>query len=330
MWPIGVNPRDERFDEDATFGLGAMADSTYEYLPKMSALLGGYGPAPAYEAMYARAAQTSLRHTIFRPMTPDGADILFAGSARAQEVETGSVTHPSFVPGPVEPHGQHLACFAGGMFALGSRLLSGSDASIVHLDAARRLTDGCIWAYANTAPLGIMPETFEMVACNSAAMEEPPCSWDEGAWKRGILQAANYHVMAATSAAEAERVADAAVRDQRLSPGFTAMPDRRYVLRPEAIESVFVLWRVTGDRRLLDRAWEMFAAVDAATRTELASAALKDVTVPPGSSRSDSMESFWLAETLKYFYLVFSDPDLLSLDDWVFNTEAHPFRRLDA
>jgi mannosyl-oligosaccharide alpha-1,2-mannosidase len=33
-----------------------------------------------------------------------------------------------------------------------------------------------------------------------------------------------------------------------------------------------------------------------------------------------------MAETLKYFFLVFSDPDVISLDDFVFNTEAHPFR----
>ena len=39
------------------------------------------------------------------------------------------------------------------------------------------------------------------------------------------------------------------------------------------------------------------------------------------------MESFWLAETLKYFYLLYSEPSLISLDDWVLNTEAHPFRR---
>ena len=36
-------------------------------------------------------------------------------------------------------------------------------------------------------------------------------------------------------------------------------------------------------------------------------------------------QSFFLAETLKYLYLIFSDDDLISLDEWVFNTEAHPF-----
>lgn len=42
---------------------------------------------------------------------------------------------------------------------------------------------------------------------------------------------------------------------------------------------------------------------------------------------TDILQSFWLAETLKYFYLIFSPPDLISLDDYVFNTEAHPLKR---
>jgi hypothetical protein len=45
--------------------------------------------------------------------------------------------------------------------------------------------------------------------------------------------------------------------------------------------------------------------------------------VPP--QPADKMESFWLAETLKYFYLLFvDDPDVIPLDKYVFNTEAHP------
>jgi len=49
----------------------------------------------------------------------------------------------------------------------------------------------------------------------------------------------------------------------------------------------------------------------------------------PNPTQEDSMESFWLAETLKYFYLLFSKPDLVSLDDYVLNTEAHPFKLRD-
>jgi endoplasmic reticulum Man9GlcNAc2 1,2-alpha-mannosidase len=36
------------------------------------------------------------------------------------------------------------------------------------------------------------------------------------------------------------------------------------------------------------------------------------------------METFFLGETLKYFYLLFGENDVLPLDKYVFNTEAHP------
>jgi mannosyl-oligosaccharide alpha-1,2-mannosidase len=38
------------------------------------------------------------------------------------------------------------------------------------------------------------------------------------------------------------------------------------------------------------------------------------------------MDSYFLAETLKYLYLTFSGSDLLPTGSWVFNTEAHPLR----
>ena len=38
----------------------------------------------------------------------------------------------------------------------------------------------------------------------------------------------------------------------------------------------------------------------------------------------DNMESFWLGETLKYFYLLFADKNIFPFDKWVINTEAHP------
>lgn len=70
----------------------------------------------------------------------------------------------------------------------------------------------------------------------------------------------------------------------------------------------------------------MFQAVIEATATDVAHSAISNAHVA-GSPKVDSMESFWLAETLKYFYLLFETPDVLSLDEWVLNTEAHPFRR---
>lgn len=96
--------------------------------------------------------------------------------------------------------------------------------------------------------------------------------------------------------------------------------------RPEAIESVFILYRITGDESFRDRAWDMFNNIVRNSITNIAHAALDDCTRedPP---KADRMESFWLAETLKYFYLIFSEPSHVSLDDYVLNTEAHPLKR---
>ena len=80
----------------------------------------------------------------------------------------------------------------------------------------------------------------------------------------------------------------------------------------------------------------MFTAISNATETHLANAALSDISLSReqlargntgGTTQMDSMESFWMAETLKYFYLIFSEPGVMDLDEWVFNTEAHAFKR---
>ena len=120
------------------------------------------------------------------------------------------------------------------------------------------------------------------------------------------------------------------VSEQRIPPGFTHIDDKRYILRPEAIESVFLMYRITGDKKWQEAAWRMFQAVEKVSRTDVAACAIWDITVEPedlGPQKMDSMESFWLAETLKYFYLCFEDFDVVSLDQFVLNTEAHPLRR---
>ena len=70
----------------------------------------------------------------------------------------------------------------------------------------------------------------------------------------------------------------------------------------------------------------MVQSITQHTRTDIGYASIWDVTEQQPSLR-DSQESFWTAETLKYFYLIFSEPDVVSLDDWILNTEAHPLLR---
>ncbi|ORY65895.1 glycoside hydrolase [Pseudomassariella vexata] len=305
MWPITVNPFKMKFTDDNTFSLGARADSTFEYLPKMVALTGGL--LPDYAGMYEDAMKTAIKYNLYRPMVPDEADILIAGSVHTSEQDGEIVT-------ALESEGQHLVCYAGGMLAIGSKLLNIPD----HLETARKLVDGCIWTY-KSMPLGIMPETFFMDPCES----QSKCPWDEVRWKTAVL----LHHKKSGDLTQADEL----ISKNRLPKGFTSIPDTRYILRPEAIESIFVLYRVTGKKDLLESAWAIFQSIQKYTETDLANSALKDVTIANGDPlKMDSMESFWMGETLKYFYLIFSEPDLISLDEFVFNTEAHPLRRLGA
>ncbi|CAK7566963.1 MAG: mannosyl-oligosaccharide alpha-1,2-mannosidase [Sporothrix epigloea] len=107
-------------------------------------------------------------------------------------------------------------------------------------------------------------------------------------------------------------------------------PDSHNLQRPETVESLFYMWRITGDPMYREWGWDMFKSFMNYTSVEDGGGftSLSNANVIPPVGR-DNMESFWLAETLKYFYLLFSPEELLPLDKVVINTEAHPFPRFD-
>lgn len=247
MWPKLINFRGQSVDGETSFTLGALADSLYEYLPKMAALLGGR--LPSYEKMYRSAMKTATEHLLFRPMLPEEdskhRDVLFVGDVYAR---TDRIEHV--------PEGQHLSCFAGGMFGLGGKLFDIPE----HVAIGERLARGCAWAYS-AFPTGLMPEIFNLIRCDSL---DGPCPWDEELWQsRG---------------------------DKNTRKGFVNARDPRYILRPEAIESVFLLYRMTGKDDLRDVAWRMFESVVKSTETPLAYSAIADVTVEGETNKLDSME----------------------------------------
>jgi len=97
-----------------------------------------------------------------------------------------------------------------------------------------------------------------------------------------------------------------------------------YHLRPEIVESTYYLYHFTGDPEYRQMGKKMFGDFVKYCRTESGYAALADVT---SKQQRDEMESFVLAETFKYFYLLFASPETLQFDKVIFNTEAHPLRR---
>lgn len=101
---------------------------------------------------------------------------------------------------------------------------------------------------------------------------------------------------------------------QAASPG--------YQLRPEIMESAYVLYHYTKDPKYIEMGRTFLQALVTHTKVEAGHTSLRSVVT---KEKGDRMHSFWFAETLKYLYLLFA-PDRLAFDRHVFNTEAHPFK----
>uniref|UniRef100_A0A0K8TE01 alpha-1,2-Mannosidase n=1 Tax=Lygus hesperus TaxID=30085 RepID=A0A0K8TE01_LYGHE len=114
-----------------------------------------------------------------------------------------------------------------------------------------------------------------------------------------------------------------------------------YPLRPELVESAMYLYRATGDPFMLDIGKNILRSIQHSAKTPCGYATIKD---SRDHSQENRMESFFLAETTKYLYLLF-DPDnfihnrgshgrvhtlssgkqcVLDSGAYIFNTEAHP------
>ncbi|PQE19835.1 putative class I alpha mannosidase protein [Rutstroemia sp. NJR-2017a WRK4] len=307
MWPVGVDIQQLRFDEDTMFTMGGMSDSAYEYLPKQYMLLGG--ALEQSQKMYEKFIAVAKEKMFFSFLNPKNLKLKVSGDIRIRG-------KPEDKRAELIPRSQHLTCFTGGMVGIASRIFNRPE----ELQLAEELTNGCIWAYDSSAN-GVAPEIFTVVPC-----PDGDCTWSKQKWYDALYAAYPHgpHISTEETTTTVETIA----HDRRLPPGFATIDDRKYILRPEAIESVFIMYRITGNRKYADAAWRMFKAVEGITRTSIAAAAVMDVTVPKEKVQQlDSMESFWLAETLKYFYLCFEEWDTVSLDEWVLNTEAHPLRR---
>lgn len=123
-----------------------------------------------------------------------------------------------------------------------------------------------------------------------------------------------------------------------IAPEYVEFPEGRdmvpagsapfYILRPETAESLFILNQLTGDPIYRDWAWEIWEAIDKECRTGSGYGSLRNVN-NRNAGIDDRMESFFLAETIKYLYLA-QDPDKpVDLMEKVFNTEAHPLTILE-
>jgi mannosidase alpha-like ER degradation enhancer 2 len=96
-----------------------------------------------------------------------------------------------------------------------------------------------------------------------------------------------------------------------------------YQLRPEIVESAYYLYHYTKDPKYLRMGQIILDDLIRYCRTDSGYTVLRNVVT---HEQGDRMHSFFLAETLKYLYLLFQ-PEALDFSRVVFNTEAHPLRR---
>jgi mannosyl-oligosaccharide alpha-1,2-mannosidase len=280
--------------------LGSRGDSYYEYLIKQ--YLQTSKQEPVYQAMWNESLAGIKKHLVTYS-DPDNYTII--------------AERPNGLEAALSAKMDHLVCFMPGTIALattgGSPLAQARKGpgwgpqQEEDMILAIELMKTCMGMYAVT-PTGLAPEITHF------NIYEPPLM---------------YHDF--TSPATRPRASiDFAPLSE--NPNFMIHGgDVHNLQRPETVESLFYLWRITRDPLYRHWGWAIFQSFIAHTATKDGEgfSSIANVLLTPSPLRDD-MESFWLAETLKYFYLLFrDDDDLLPLDSVVFNTEAHPFPRFE-
>jgi mannosyl-oligosaccharide alpha-1,2-mannosidase len=208
----------------------------------------------------------------------------------------------------------HLVCFLPALLALGARegAVEGEEAAL-HLQWAKELANTCYMMY-NRTRTGMAPEIVRF----GVRMGPGGMSNRNGLQNQG----------------------EESIEDFIIDPGA-----RHALLRPEALEALYGVWKSTGDQVYRDQAWAIFMAMVKYCRVATGGyTGLRDVDddsmderyldadqsgVLPGETKpyvwknwNDKQESFFLAESMKYLYMIFSDDD--PIKGFVLNTEAHP------
>ncbi|KAF7289075.1 alpha-1,2-Mannosidase [Mycena chlorophos] len=272
------------------FSVGAYADSAHEYLLKQYLLTGR--SEPRAKELYLRVVDSILDTLLY--VTPNR-KLLYVTDANS-----GKPTHKF----------EHLSCFLPGMLALGAHTLDLPLATKErHQWAAEGIATTCWLTYADQAT-GLGPDEMTMTRPKPS---EPSGKWLEllDAWE---AQGRPGGVPPGLGVTKPE--SDSASRDYRADK-------HTYLLRPEAIESFYILWRTTGDEAWRERGWAVFQAIEKHARVARGYASIDKVDQLP-AKHLDEMPSYFLAETLKYLYLMFIEQEIIPLDKWVLNTEAHP------
>lgn len=248
--------------------LGSRGDSYYEYLIKQYLQTG----EPIYRDMWEQSLQGVKDHLI---------------TFTKHNHFTVLAERPGGIGSELHPKMDHLVCFYPGTVALGAtggltvadakKLPSWGQKQEDDIALARELTKTCMGMYRYT-PTGLAPEIAHF------ELSEPPVLW------HSPIHPSNGDIEASTPQDEGWK------RDFIVKPA-----DAHNLQRPETVESLFYMWRITGDEIYREWGWEMFESFAKwtkvnATDTDGVESGFTSVgnvmeTPPP---QRDNMESFWL------------------------------------
>jgi len=273
----------------ADIRLGSRGDSYYEYLLKQ--YLQTNRSEDIYNRMYQEAMQGVHDQLIQETLTKH---MIYIAELVPRGTVDGETTYSK------QAKQDHLVCFLAGSLMLGATT-SGSLNGTVSVpprmeelssigkrdwETGTSLLETCM--YTHETSTGLSPEIVQFKT--QEGMGQPDRDWY--------------------------------IKNSR--KGGPSSYDARYMLRPETVESLFIAWRLTGDVKYRNYSWAIFSSIEKYCRLPAGGyATVLDVDTVP-VTHDDKQETFFLSETLKYLYLTFSDFDVLPLDKYVFNTEAHP------
>lgn len=184
---------------------------------------------------------------------------------------------------------EHLECFMGGLLALGAftdPLGQNSERAKRDMRTAKAITYTCYQMYAQTET-GLGPEIVGGFSSKTVMVHGN---------KRQLAKKHDFQPKGDAS---------------------------HYLLRPEVVESLFILNKITDDPIYREWGWEIFLSIEQFCKTKYGYGAYPNVQ-DRSRQPNDKMESFFVGETLKYLYLLFDPDSSVNLHDYVFNTEAHP------
>ena len=223
---------------------------------------------PVYEEMWDQALAGVQKH-------------LITYSAQSNLTILGE--RPQGLEGSISPKMDHLVCFMPGTIALGAtggktlaeakKLPTWGAKQEREMELARQLTKTC-WGMYRVTSTGLAPEIAHF------NLHDPPVMMEDK-----ILQSPAQ----LPDDPEAEWRSDYVVKPN----------DAHNLQRPETVESLFYMWRITGDEIYRHWGWEMFQRFVEHTAVEDGGGftSIDNVNHIPTSPR-DNMESFWLVSDI--------------------------------